>query len=474
MTICKLNFLLIKGSLLLALPLCLSVSVVNTPYGAQSGAPGIDTPIAQAANLIGAGHFQQAVDLLNRAKQDAPQDARLYFYCGMALSQSGRMPDAAAELLEAVVLAPDRLEYRVFQAHIFVQLKQMSAADAALDVFKDAQVLERLSTAWLRLLADNYYRLAETDLALRVLDLWAKSDPNNADIDLDRGQVYVLEGQPDLALKCFQESLEKSKQNAPAYFELGRILYAQNQLLPAKDALLNAVRQDPNNPEYRSKLASVNLSLGDADAAIECLTSVESAGPKVPNIYYILGRAYRKKGDMGRSDEYLAKFQQATAAERDRNDQVLAIDRPIAQAQRQLDQGHTAEARALFEKASAIDPNRWEPNAYLAEMDINSGNFDAAYPRLEKLQQINPDSAVGNFLMARYWFGKKDFRQARVYGEKVKISRPDNSELRAMLGDIYTQLGEKEKARQEYEEAVKLAPERADLRQRLEKAEGGK
>ena len=49
----------------------------------------------------------------------------------------------------------------------------------------------------------------------------------------------------------------------------------------------------------------------------------------------------------------------------------------------------------------------------------------------------------------------------------VKLSWPGNSEVRALLGGIYVQLGEKYKARQEYEEAVRLAPERADLRQRL-------
>ena len=60
-----------------------------------------------------------------------------------------------------------------------------------------------------------------------------------------------------------------------------------------------------------------------------------------------------------------------------------------------------------------------------------------------------------------------DYDRARLYAEKVKLSQPANSEVRALLGGIYEKLGEKYKARQEYEEAVRLAPERADLRQRL-------
>jgi len=102
-------------------------------------------------------------------------------------------------------------------------------------------------------------------------------------------------------------------------------------------------------------------------------------------------------------------------------------------------------------------------------MDLDAGDIKSAYPLLEKLEQIKPDSPIGNFLMARYWFEQKDFTQARVYAEKVKTSRPDNSELRALLGDIYLALSEKQKALEEYRAAADLAPERRDFRERLQK-----
>jgi Flp pilus assembly protein TadD len=440
---------------------------------AQTGEPPLEGPLAEGVNLISTGHFQEAVQVFNRVKQDAPQDPRPYFYCGMALAQAGRLPDAASEMVEAVHLAPDRLEYRVFQAHVFEQLVQTYTAENTLKVFQDEHALRQLAPSWLRLLADVYYRLGKTDDTLRVLNLWAESDPHDSSIDLYRGQTYVIKSEPDVALKFFQTSIAESDQNPQAYFELGKILYQRSDFAAAREALQKAVQQDENNPEYRSKLASAYLAMGDPDAAIACLKSVESSGDKFPTIYYDLGRAYRSKGDAARGAEYLKKFQQITAAERDKLDRRIAADRPIGQAQRQLDQGHAEEARALFEKALQVDPNRWEPNAYLAEMDLNSGDLKAAYPHLLKLEQINPASPIGNFLMARYWFRQKEYAHARVYAEKVRISRPDNSELRAMLGDIYSQLGEKQKATQEYEEAIRLAPDRQDLRQRLQKLRDG-
>jgi Flp pilus assembly protein TadD len=433
----------------------------------QSSTDPLEARLAEGVKLLEQGRLLESVEVLNGAKQSAPQDARPYFYCGMALAQAGRMRDAASEVGEAVHLAPEQLPYRVFQAHVLEQLKQAAATQEALAALQNEKNLENLDLAWLRLLADVYYRLQMTDQALKILDLWAKRDPSDARVDLYRGQLYVVKAQPDLALSCFRRSLEKSSKNPQAYFEMGKILYERNQLSLAKDALLSAVREDANNPEYLAKLASIYLAMDDADSAIACLKSVEASGLRVPTTYYILARAYRRKGDAARSSAYMENFQRATSAERDRETRKLEAERPIAQAQRELDHGNPQAARILFEKALEVDPNQWEPHAYIAEMDLDSDDMVGAYPHLQKLEQIDPDSATGNFLMARYWFKKMDYEQARRYAEKVKLSRPANSEVRALLGGIYLKLGEKDKARHEYEEAVRLAPERADLRQRL-------
>src|SRR5437016_8023186 len=302
------------------------VCLFGTPSACGTGQASADlfeTRLAEGIKLLGEGRVLESVKVLNSAKQSAPQDARPYFYCGVALAQAGRMRDAASEVGEAVHLAPEQLHYRVFQAHVLEQLKQASATQEALAALQDKKRLEHLDLAWLRLLADVYYRLQMTDEALKILDLWANRDPTDARIDLYRGQVYAVKGQVDMALSCFRRSLERSSENPQAYFEVGKILYERNQFPLAKDALLSAVREDANNPEYVAKLASVYLAMGDADAAITCAKNLETAGRSVPEIYYILARAYRAKGDTARSTAYMKNFQQATSAESERKARKL-------------------------------------------------------------------------------------------------------------------------------------------------------
>lgn len=461
------HFIMARGLLAFGVALCLCASVVNLCAG-QASAP-VEGQLAEGVKLLSAGSLLEAVNALNAAKQAAPQDARPYFYCGMTLAQEGKMRDAAAELAEAVHLAPDQLDYRVFQAHVFQELMQTAAAEDTLRVFESDTALRRLDPAWLRLLGDVYYRLGKIDETLRILDRWAEVAPNDARIDLDRGQVYVMKGEPERAVNFFESSLRESSRNPQAYFELGKIYYRRHEFPAAKEALLNAVREDAKNPEYASKLASVYLAMGDTDSAIEELEKVESAGSSFPTIYYDLSRAYRSKGDSIRSAGYAKKFDEVTSAERARTARREAAGRPLGQAERLLEHGHPAEARALFQKSLEVDPDLWEPNAYLAEMDLDSGDLVNAYSHMQKLQNVDPESAIGNFLMARYWFKQKKYVDARNYAEKVKLVRPDNSELRSLLGNIYLELGQREKARAEYQAAVSLAPDRADFRAQFKK-----
>ena len=100
---------------------------------------------------------------------------------------------------------------------------------------------------------------------------------------------------------------------------------------------------------------------------------------------------------------------------------------------------------------------------------LAQGDWQKAGPHLEKMETLEADSVVGNYLIARHWFLRKDFARARNYAEKVKQSRPAHAELRNLLGQIYLGLGQRELSLREFEEAVRLAPGRADFRANVSK-----
>src|SRR5262245_1448392 len=429
---------------------------VQRPHGESQ----LDEGIKHLAN----GHLTEALAAFSRFKQNAPQDARPYFYSGVALTEAGRLTAAALELSEAVRLDPQRLDYLIFQANIFARLKQKTQANDVLASFQSADA-ERLEASWLQMLAEVYYRLERFDDALRMLNLLEKRNPDDPHLDLNRGQVYAVQSQLDKAQESFRKSIAKHPDNALTHFELGKLLYQSNDLAAAKKSLLEAVRLEKNNPQYLQKLGAVCLALQEVDEAIPYLERAAALEPDSSQINYSLGQAWHRKGERQKAAEYIRKFQELKR----REDQAGEIERTLARGERMLDEGKPTEAAAAFEQVVQSDTNNWTAHAYLAEMSLETGDCRKAWPHLAKMEEVDAESVVGNYLMARHWYLRRDFGRARDYAEKVKQSRPAHAELRNLLGRTYLELSQPEKARGEFEEAVRLAPERADYRENLQK-----
>jgi tetratricopeptide (TPR) repeat protein len=451
--------------LILILPL-LGGGAFNCAAQAQS------QPLAQTQShldegvgLLSQGRFNEAIALFNRFKQTHPQDARPYFYSALALAEAGRLTAAALELGEAVRLDPQRLEYLVLQASLFARLKQRPAAEETLNIILKSGAAERLAASWLWLLSDVYFRLERFPDALRALDLLEKREPEDPRLDLNRGQAYALRGQLDPALAALRKSLAKHPGNPLAHFELGKLLYQRGDLPAAKKALLEAVRLEPKQPQYLQKLGAVCLALKEIDEALVYLERAVALDAGSSQIYYSLGQAYGRKGEREKAAEARQKFQ----ALKQREEQAEELERTLARGERMLDEGKDAEARAAFEQVIQSDPNNWAAHGYLAELFLTRGDWQKAWPHLAKMEEVDAESVVGNYLLARHWYLRQDFERARAYAEKVKLARPAHAALRYLLGQIYLGLGQREQAIPEFEEAVRLAPERADFRENLQK-----
>ena len=444
------------GSPSLLLILCFSAAVCLS-------APPPESPLEQGIKLLSQGHFSESIALFNQCKQTNPQDARPYFYSGLALAEAGRLSAAALELDEAVRRDSQRPEYLIFQANLFARLKQKSPAEEALASLQKLGAVERLEASWLWMLSDVYYRMERFPDALRLLDLLAKRNPNDPRLDLNRGQAYVIQSQFDLAQEAFQTSIAKHPKNPLAHFELGKLLHLSNDLPAAKKALLEAVRLEQNNPQYLQKLGAVCLALKELDEALVHLERAAALDAHSSQIYYSLSQAYQRQGEREKAARLMQQFQ----ALKQREEGVEEAERLLARGERLLDEGKEAEARAAFEQLMQTAPDNWTARAYLAEMFLAQGDWQKAAPHLEKMEALEADSVVGNYLMARHWYLRKEFERARVYAEKVKQSRPAHAALRNLLGQIYLGLGQRESSRREFEEAVRLAPGRADFRANL-------
>jgi Flp pilus assembly protein TadD len=428
--------------------------------------------LAEGKKHVAEGHFAQAVAAFNQFKEMVPEDARPYFFSGIALAEAGHLSAAAAELNEAVRLDPDQPEYVLSLANVLARLGQKNPAVKALAKFEHPGQQDRLSTAGLWQLVDVYYRLQKAEDGLGTLILLSQRTPQDPLIEIHRGFMYKLIGNLDVAEGCFRRSLAISPNSAAAHYELGKLLEQRGDLSSSKNALLDALKRDEANPEYLHALGALCLARNEVDEAIRYLEKAETSGPALPQIYYTLGQAYQRKGDQSKGAKYfhLKKVHEANLAQRQkeiREHEELTL---ITLGEQKLERGRSSEARALFEQVFQSNPNNWHANEYLAQLFLSSGELQNAYRHVSKLLEIEPNAFEGSYLMADYWNQLRDFKQACTYAEQARSVQPTHAELRNLLGNIYLKLGEPEKAHEEYSAAVRLAPDRTDFRSNLEAA----
>ncbi len=426
--------------------------------------------LAEGKRHILERHFSEAVAAFNRFKQISPKDPRPYFFAGIALAEAGRLSAAAAELSEAVRLDPNQPEYVLSHANVLTRLGQKGLAVKALAGLEKEENAKRLSTAGLWQLVEVYFRLEKTEGGFKTLELLSSRDAKDPRIDLYRGRFYKLIGNLDLAQVSFQRSIDLSGNNAPAYYELGKLFEQRGELAASKMALLDALRLDEPNPQYLHALGSVCLTLNEIDEAIAYLEKAEPSGPTLPQIYYTLGQAYQRKGDQAKGAKYLnlKKVHEINLAQRQkeiREHEALTL---ITLGEERLEQGNAAEARAFFEQVFQLNSNNWHANEYLAQIFLASKEWELAFAHLSKLIEVDPNAFEGNSLMAEYWYGRQDYRQAGIYAERAKSVQPGDAELCNLLGNIYLKLGLPEKALEEYTAAVRLSPDRSDFQSNLQ------
>ncbi len=154
--------------------------------------------------------------------------------------------------------------------------------------------------------------------------------------------------------------------------------------------------------------------------------------------------------------------------------------------------GHAEEARAAYLEAMAMNPRRIDPYNALATMAAERGDWEEAARRYEALLQIDPDfadvrrslgeayEALGRVADARReWqfairlapgqglaladlclsiYGEGDFAAAEPFCERGLRARPDLPEPHFAMGLVARALRQRERARAELREAVRLFP----------------
>jgi tetratricopeptide (TPR) repeat protein len=223
-------------------------------------------------------------------------------------------------------------------------------------------------------------------------------------------------------------ALDSSEEN---YFAWGAQLLLHRATAPAVDVFGRGFRLYPDSPRMLAGLGAALYTSGSIDEAAQRLCEASDLDPANPAPYLFLGKMQESSSTaLPCADQKLARFA------RDDPQNALA-NYYYALVLWRRDRGSMRsetldEAKALLEKAAAIDPK-------LDSADVQLGNLYSARGML---------------------------REAMSAYERAIATNPSNSEAHYRLGLVCKQLGEKAKAQREFEEYKQLDKTEAEATER--------
>jgi tetratricopeptide (TPR) repeat protein len=381
---------------------------------------------AYAQVLMSQGKMQDARAQFEEVVKSDPQAPMSYVRLAQLDRQMGNFDDARKELEQARGLAPDNLEIPYQEAMLEDTLGNEAKAVSLLqDVLKKTEK------------PDGKY---------------SPTEANNRAIYLQSlGTVYRHQEDYDKAIQTFQHIVALGGDQAPRGEALiVETLQLDNQNRKAMQAADAALKKYPQNRELLMQRASLLGQEGRRDEAVTELEKMLTGNSDDRDIYLSIAQIYSQARLYPKAEEVIQK---ALALSNNPDEQEYArfLLGSVYERGKKYDL-----AEEQFRKVLEVDPLNDAAANYLGYMLADRGvRLEESIRYIKDALKIEPNN--GAYLDSLGWAYHKMNRNDMAQGplEKAVKLIPNDPTIREHLGYVYLALGEKAKAVQEWEHALK-------------------
>jgi tetratricopeptide (TPR) repeat protein len=392
--------------------------------------------------------LDEALDRAKAAVAADPQSAPAQYTLGVVHDLRREVPDAIKAYNEVLRLNPRAVAAQV-------ELSRLNLAtgdgDAALRYAEEAKQTEPANAAARVVLARSLLVRGQLRRAENEITELLRGQPNSADAYTLNGELNVRRNNYVAARASFERALELTPGSVDALAGLVGLDLQGKQLGTAISRIEAELSKQPNRPELLALAGQVYDQAGQRDKAEQALRHAVTTDPRFSTAYAMLAQLYMKhqRLDAARAEfEGMAKRDPRAVGPRTMVGLILET------------QGKRDEARRWYEATVAEMSNAPLAANNLAFIYAEEGtNLDVALQLASNAKQQLPDSAVVDDTLGWVYF-KKDLPSMAVRPLEESLKKmPDNADILYHLGLTYAKIGEKAKAREILERALKLNPQ---------------
>jgi len=445
--------------------------------------------LAYAARL--SGQYSESVNAYRRGLALRPSSVQGLSGLAQTYARMGRTAEAQ-QTLEQVLAANPKSDVDLQLAG---ELLLPTDPAKAVDYLRRSEAAKASARTEL-LLARAYDRSGNAEEAHEMLDRARRADPNNPEVLRAVAAYYRDEGHYDEAISILQ-SVHRKDEGVLA--ELGYSNALAGNARAAASNYAEAARLAPRDADVQLNAAQAMITAGDFTQATALLNRAQTLAPEHYRLFALRGRLdvvlHRNPAAIR---EYEAALKHLPAAVPEGVLYPISLRVDLSQAYR--DSGNVADADRVTQEAAneirTIDmtgPSRPEFLRLRAVTEVDQGHADLAEKDLKEALQVEPRNVVLllNYASLLRKTNRQDQARA-VYLDALKLDPSNPAALGSLgflsremgdaeaastyfleyakkdpddyvpylaLGDLYSSTRQFPKAQENYEKAVKRAPE---------------
>jgi cellulose synthase operon protein C len=403
-----------------------------------------------------------AVDSLQAALRNDPDNAVAHYQLGTAFDQQQNEGRAESEWREAIRLKPDLTDANRSLANVemrrgdldgltqtaeriisnqpysadgymlraVAEIERQKYSDAEEDLHKSMPLAPQSPAPYIQL---GNIRLRQKQYAEAVKFYEQALDKDSSSSDALSGlmNTYIAQKDPEKAVAAATAQLAKSPNNSNFYDLLGTALFnGKKDLKAAEAALRKAVDLDKTNSDALVKLGKVQIAEGSSDHALATYKQSIKDNPREVPFYVLAGEIYESQRDWD-------------------------------------------NAKSLYQQALNIQPdNPLAANNLAYVMLQQGGNVDVALSMAQNARRGMPDSPNAADTLGWAYYNKGVYQSAiDLFQESLRLNEKhggaDDPNVHYHLGLAYEKSNQPKQAREQLERALKISPNNSDARKAL-------
>ena len=325
------------------------------------------------------------------------------------------------------------------------------AATAQAPAVKEPSEQEKQISEALFLDGLKYFMLEDYQQALQLFQKAHSLTPNNAALNYKIGETYLFLKDPKAAVPFAQAAIAQDNQNQYYYLLLAQLHSDQKQFDAAAQAYNDLLRNVPKSEEYLFNLADLYLAQARYDDALKTYERIEKQFGELEQLTVSRQQIYLRQKNMDKAIQEGEK---------------LILNYPtepryfLAQAELYNASKKTDQAIAVLDKALRLDPDNPFAHLMLSDLYRQKGNLPESEKRVKKAfssAELDIDTKVRILVDFIRQLPNPAIEQVSLELVDLTIqNHPEEAKAYAVAGDLQTIVGQKERARDNYLEAVKL------------------